>query len=354
LAIVLGALWTAPLPAEERVFGHPQHNGHRVDVCRAWGQGCGQEAADLFCRRNGFERAAAYEIDPKVGAVTPTMTLEDNRICDQPFCDGFRTITCERTGGGGTSPAPHRIPPGAGRLPPPPVPPATPPGNPPPGGEPPPPPGVLPGPPPVPPAPPAGPPWTPKDVMDERIDVQAQYALFRMLKGSPAQRIEASHMLSAVKEGVLRGIYQEDQQVPAMRAQELGKWWGQILPKGTDGLCMVEPTTKPAVIVMRKGAQADKARYDEALLGAWLQCSIGMNVPVRPYDPSAPGDPAATGPPQECHGAQQMAAALQLCEEYRASRMKRCDRNVLNPEECVEQATFVYSACQQEVRASCK
>jgi hypothetical protein len=117
---------------------------------------------------------------------------------------------------------------------------------------------------------------------------------------------------------------------------------------------MVEPTTKPAVIVMRKGAQADKARYDETLLGAWLQCSIGMNVPVRPYDPSAPGDPTATGPLQECHGAQQMAAALQLCEEYRASRMKRCDRNVLNPEECVEKATFVYSACQQEVRASCK
>jgi hypothetical protein len=82
--------------ADQMKFDAPRANGYRVDACRSWGQGCGKEAADAFCRLNTFESAAAFEIDPHIGTKTPTMTIEDKKVCNQPQCDGFKSITCTR------------------------------------------------------------------------------------------------------------------------------------------------------------------------------------------------------------------------------------------------------------------
>lgn len=214
---------------------------------------------------------------------------------------------------------------------------------------------------------PAGPvpPWTPKDVLDARIDVQAQYALFRMLKGTPAQRVDASHMLSAVKSGALQGIYQENQKVPALRAQALGTWWGRILPRGVEGICMTEPASKPPVVAMRQGTPTDKARYDRSLAAARGQCLVLIAWPVRPYDPSAPGDPAATGAAQACLGAAGLAQALQECEDHKNLRMQRCEAQnqiilqstvVQQPSgaRCVTRATEFHAVCQQTAYAACR
>ncbi len=91
--LVLSALI---VQADQMKFDAPRANGYRVDACRSWGQGCGKEAADAFCRLNSFESAAAFEIDPRIGTKTPTMTIEDRKICNQPQCDGFKSITCTR------------------------------------------------------------------------------------------------------------------------------------------------------------------------------------------------------------------------------------------------------------------
>lgn len=203
--------------------------------------------------------------------------------------------------------------------------------------------------------------------MDTRIDVQGQYALFRMLKGRPAHRVDGSHILSAVKAGSLAGVYQEDQQAPAMRAQALGTWWGEILPKGEDGTCVTAPPSKPPIVVMRRGTPADKARYDEALALAWAQCQVPAPWPVRPYDPSAPGDPPATGAPQECHGAQQMARALQECEDSKNRRVQACEvagglqQDTIHPparlfdvQGCIGRASEAHAACQQVAYAACR
>jgi hypothetical protein len=337
-ALMLAAAIATPLAGEERVFVEPSHGDFRVDACESWGQGCGQQAADAFCQLQQFERASEFRIDPRIGAATPTRTLKDQRVCDQPHCDGFKTITCVRPDSPPPSsvdppvvPPGRRLPPRPGRAPSTP-PPAQP----------------LPPPPSAP-----QPPWTPKEVMDARIDVQAQYALFRMLKGSPAQKIDASHLLSATKEGALSGIYQEDQQVPAMRAQELGKWWGQILPKGTDATCLTQPPSKPPIVVMRRGAPSDKQHYDDALSSAWAQCLVPAPWPVRPYDASAPGDPPSTGAPQQCHGAAQMANALKVCEDYKNARMAHCEtvRDLVAAGEPIQTANgpFVMAACLTEV-----
>lgn len=68
----------------------------------------------------------------------------------------------------------------------------------------------------------------------------------------------------------------------------------------------------------------------------------------------APGDPASTGASQECHGAEQLVAALQLCEEYRNRRLKKCDKNDFNPGTCVQRVAVDYFTCQQEVQAACR
>jgi hypothetical protein len=147
------------------------------------------------------------------------------------------------------------------------------------------------------------PPWTSKDVIDERIDVAAQYALMRMFKGDPTERVDASNILSAVKSGALGGIYQEDQRVPALRAQSLGTWWGTILPKpaggiSVDGVCMLEPREKPPILVMRRKAEKNPAAYDRSLQAAWAMCGLPPS-PVRPYQ-TTPGAAAPPGKAGRC------------------------------------------------------
>lgn len=339
--------------AEEQMFEPPEHQGHRVDICRVWGNECGQPAADEFCRLKGFERADFFSIDHDIGATTPTRTLVDGKICDQGFCDGFGAINCTRSGAvpqSSTTPAAPQPRPGRLKLP------------------------GLSGPPTAPqqqqptqpPPQPTGPPWTPKDVTDSRIDVQGQYALFRMLKGDPAQRIDASNILSAIKAGALKGIYQEDQQVPAMRATELGQWWGQILPKGVDGVCMTEPAGKPPIIAMRRGPPPDKTAYDAALITAWRQCGIAPIWPVRPYDPSAtPGDPPGTGGQFQCNGPDDEIRLRKLCDARHTYDMQACDIaaatgavklygvEIYSYEECADRLIELRDSCQEAVSKMC-
>lgn len=347
IVATLSGLLALAAEAEEKLFEPPVHTGYRVDVCRIWGSDCGQPAADEFCRLQGFERADMSMIDHDIGTTTPTITLGDGKLCDQSFCDGFGAINCVRADAGAqssTTPAPQPRRPGRLKIP---------------GGS-----EQLQ---PSPPEPqPAGPPWTPKDVMDSRIDVQGQRALFRLLKGNPALRIDASNILSAVKAGALKGIHQEDQQVPATRAVELGKWWGQILPKTGDGTCMTEPAGKAPIIVMRRGTPPDQARYDAALISAWHGCGIAPTWPVRAYDPSAtPGDPPGTGGPFECHGPDDETRLRAQCEHLRKYNMIACDiadahgavklygHELYGYEECVERVGELLDSCQRAVTTMC-
>lgn len=74
-----------------REFPEPKINGVRLDACRVWGNECGQPAADAFCRLEGFDKAVALEWDKNIGR---TWVMGDASVCDDPNCDGFRTITC--------------------------------------------------------------------------------------------------------------------------------------------------------------------------------------------------------------------------------------------------------------------
>jgi hypothetical protein len=252
---------------EEQTFQAPSLDGKRLDLCLVWGSECGQPAADAWCKLQGFDSAKTWTPANDIGAQTPTVVLNGRRVCDQPVCDGFETITCTRA-----TPA-TRMRPGA----------------------------PLPSPEPPPPPQPEQPPvvaseanaWRTQDVIDARIDEQAQYALMRMFVGDEAERTDASHILTAVKSGALGGIYQQDQGVPAKRAVKLGIGWWQLLPPGSakpriDGVCVREPAGDVPLVVMRKGAQSNKATYDWALRDGWSSCGVASTSPVRPYKVTLP------------------------------------------------------------------
>jgi hypothetical protein len=121
----------------------------------------------------------------------------------------------------------------------------------------------------------AGSSWTAKDAIDSRIDVDAQRSLQRMLKAAADMR-DASAMLDAVKGGRLAGIYREDQQQPAIRAQKTGKGWWQLFagqPPDRLAFCWKEPPGQPPMIVMRRAVKSTPS-LDAALRAAWMECGI--------------------------------------------------------------------------------
>ncbi len=96
-AIVAAAALFAPglAAAATQTFANPSVKGVRLDWCAHFGTGCGQPAADLFCRQNGFTSAARFAMDPNIGQRgVATLVFGDGRLCNGPNCSGFRAISC--------------------------------------------------------------------------------------------------------------------------------------------------------------------------------------------------------------------------------------------------------------------
>lgn len=83
-------------PAEAKIFPYPTSDNYRVDWCYDASKGCGQTAANEFCKRQGFVQAVDFTQDPNVGkqGITTKM-LGTGELCDNPVCDAFKSITCQ-------------------------------------------------------------------------------------------------------------------------------------------------------------------------------------------------------------------------------------------------------------------
>jgi hypothetical protein len=81
-----------------RLFIKPRIGSYRLDWCLTWGNDCGKPAADKFCNSKNFGTAKSYSIDENIGSKSnPTKTVGgDAAICDEDFCDGFKSIQCNR------------------------------------------------------------------------------------------------------------------------------------------------------------------------------------------------------------------------------------------------------------------
>ena len=79
---------------DSRRFENPRVKGQVVDRCLNWDSNCEMPAADNFCRLNGYARAARF----RFAGMRPTIVAGDNKVCDEGYCQGFTTITCEGRG----------------------------------------------------------------------------------------------------------------------------------------------------------------------------------------------------------------------------------------------------------------
>lgn len=82
--------------AIEKTFPKPKHGANRLDWCLNWGTDCGKPVANAFCKAKGYEKAKAFGIAKDIGAATPTRLISTGAVCDEPHCDGFTYITCEK------------------------------------------------------------------------------------------------------------------------------------------------------------------------------------------------------------------------------------------------------------------
>ena len=86
--LLLGATCVSAL---EGNFNQPHYkDGSRLDVCFAFGQDCGQRPADVYCRVQGYQRAASFETEH----ARPTQIAGDGKTCDANFCAAFSHIVC--------------------------------------------------------------------------------------------------------------------------------------------------------------------------------------------------------------------------------------------------------------------
>lgn len=83
-----------PVGPQEETFRFPVHQVYRLNYCLADEQGCGEPAANAWCKARGFARASRWTQEENIGALYPTVFIGSGAICDKFLCDGFEEITC--------------------------------------------------------------------------------------------------------------------------------------------------------------------------------------------------------------------------------------------------------------------
>ena len=94
--LVVLALSTGALGAAEIYVGHPSVGEYRVDICYEWGMQCSGEAADMWCKSKGYNRAVEWAIDQDIGAAHPTLVMGAGKVCAEAYCDGYFSVVCAR------------------------------------------------------------------------------------------------------------------------------------------------------------------------------------------------------------------------------------------------------------------
>jgi hypothetical protein len=82
--------------ASEVKFSAPMWKGDRLDWCLNWSTGCGKGAADAYCKTRGYQNAIKFEQAADIGSQQQTRLMATGVVCDQNFCDGFKSITCSK------------------------------------------------------------------------------------------------------------------------------------------------------------------------------------------------------------------------------------------------------------------
>lgn len=190
-------------------------------------------------------------------------------------------------------------------------------------------------------------------VVDERIDVRAQFAFQRLFKGSPEDARDARDLFNDVKSGRIKGIYGDDLAAAALIAGRRNKARWELVPKGQDAI-LIDDELDDSPVVIFKAAAGGEPRLDQALLA--VQRSRGplsttpktpppaYKLPPNPR-PSPPTPGPSTGgctysvdavpftPVDQCKS--QLCGAVQVWQ-YKKVNVHGCTRDFNPGDELVE------------------
>lgn len=81
-----------------KLFLDPTVNGTLLDWCVDGDKGCGREAANAFCIKQGFSHGSWSYGGPYVSGFRDTIQPTTGRVCDSKAekCQAFSSIFCER------------------------------------------------------------------------------------------------------------------------------------------------------------------------------------------------------------------------------------------------------------------
>lgn len=77
-------------------FRKPAVNGVRIHFCYLPGKGCGQQAADFYCKGVGYEKALSYQQSTVLIALKAPQYMGNGQLCEGLECVGFKSIICRK------------------------------------------------------------------------------------------------------------------------------------------------------------------------------------------------------------------------------------------------------------------
>lgn len=89
--LVVTCLITGQTWAADKIFNGPKFHNARIDNCLSDAGACGQPAADLFCKGQGFLRAKKYSV---ADTTAKTVYAGNYAQCKRRQCVPFDRIAC--------------------------------------------------------------------------------------------------------------------------------------------------------------------------------------------------------------------------------------------------------------------
>ncbi len=123
-------------------------------------------------------------------------------------------------------------------------------------------------------------------VGNPRIDVRAQFALLRLLRGPADDAATAREIIDQIKKDTLKGIYGDDLKKSADMAAQRGKPRWELVPPGEDAIWLEDGLLDAPAMIFKESA-GGPPRLDRALIKAYradpavvrAQCPDGQGVP---------------------------------------------------------------------------
>lgn len=83
-------LATTAAEASTRSYFSPKAEGQPIGACLADGQSCGKQAADAFCKKEGFTESILFARE----SVATARFLDSGGLCEGDNCEAFKRIKC--------------------------------------------------------------------------------------------------------------------------------------------------------------------------------------------------------------------------------------------------------------------